>query len=84
MDRGEDMGVMIDDAVPMPSARVVRRYPYEDMGVGQSFYVEGVQMQVVLNGNWRALEEMWLVTMDIRQFLAELDQMVKMVVMGFL
>ena len=56
MDRGEDMGVMIDDAVPMPSARVVRRYPYEDMGVGQSFYVEGVQMQVVLNGNWRGLD----------------------------
>ncbi len=54
MDRGEDMGVIIDDAVPMPGARVVRRYPYADMGVGQSFYVEGVQMQVVLNGNWRA------------------------------
>ena len=54
MDRGEDMGVMIDDAVPMPSARVVRRYPYEDMEVGQSFYVDGVQMQVVLNSNWRA------------------------------
>ncbi len=44
----------IDDAVPMPGARVVRRYPYAEMGVGQSFYVEGVQMQVVLNGNWRA------------------------------
>ena len=42
MDRGEDMGVMIDDAVPMPSARVVRRYPYEDMCVGQSFYVAGI------------------------------------------
>ena len=54
MDRGEDMGVIIDDAVPMPEVRVARRYPYEDMGVGQSFYVEGVQMQVVLNGNWRA------------------------------
>ena len=51
MDRGEDMGVIIDDAVPMPGARVVRRYPYAEMGVGQSFYVEGVQMQVVLNGN---------------------------------
>jgi hypothetical protein len=54
MDRGVDMGVVIDDAVPMPGARVVRRYPYAEMGVGQSFYVEGVQMQVVLNGNWRA------------------------------
>ena len=42
MDRGEDMGVMIDDAVPMPSARGVRRYPYEDMGVGQSFYEGGL------------------------------------------
>ena len=39
MDRGEDMGVIIDDAVPMPSARVARRYPYEDMEVGQSFYI---------------------------------------------
>ena len=28
MDRGEDMGVIIDDAGPMPGARVVRRYPY--------------------------------------------------------
>ena len=54
MDRGVDMGVIIDDAVPMPGARVVRRYPYAEMGIGQSFYVEGVQMQVVLNGNWRA------------------------------
>ena len=54
MDRGEDMGVIIDDAIPMPGAWVVRRYPYAEMGVGQSFYVEGVQMQVVLNGNWRA------------------------------
>ena len=24
------------------------------MEVGQSFYIEGEQMQVVLNGNWRA------------------------------
>jgi len=54
MDRGEDMEVIIDDAVPMPGARVVRRYPYAEMDVGQSFYVAGVQMQVVLNGNWRA------------------------------
>ena len=46
--------VIIDRTVPMPDSRVVRKYPHEDMEVGDSFLIPNVSMQVVLNANWRA------------------------------
>jgi hypothetical protein len=48
------MEISIERGIEMPGSRVVKRYPFEGMEVGDSFYVEGVGMQVLLNANWRA------------------------------
>ena len=48
------IGISIDKDVPPPLPRTVKKYPHEEMRVGESFFVEGVKMQVVLNANWRA------------------------------
>ena len=54
MQIGAVMGIRVERGVAMPPERVVRKYPYGDMAVGDSFYLEGVAMAVVLNNNWRA------------------------------
>ena len=54
MHTGMIMGIEIDRSIPVPSVRVQRKYPHEDMGVGDSFFLVGISMQVVLNANWRA------------------------------
>ena len=51
---GVSMGIMVEKGVALPVARVSRVYPHDEMLVGDSFWVEGVSMQVVLNANWRA------------------------------
>lgn len=51
---GVVMGIRVESSIPLPSERANRKYPHEDMTVGDSFYLEGVSMQVVLNANWRA------------------------------
>ncbi len=48
------MSISIESGIKIPDIRVMRKYPFEDMLVGDSFYIEGVGMQVVLNANWRA------------------------------
>ena len=51
---GESMGIIVESNYPIPSTKPMRKYPHEGMEIGDSFFVEGVSMQVVLNANWRA------------------------------
>ena len=50
----EYTGIRVESSIPIPEERVSRRYPHEDMEVGDSFLITDVSMQVVLNANWRA------------------------------
>ena len=54
MHTGVIMGIRVEKGVALPVERVERKYPHEDMEVGDSFYLVGISMQVVLNANWRA------------------------------
>jgi hypothetical protein len=54
MQTGVIMGIRVEKGVALPMARVDRKYPHEDMAVGDSFLIANVSMQVVLNANWRA------------------------------
>lgn len=54
MQTGVIMGIRVEKGVALPMARVDRKYPHEDMAVGDSFLITNVSMQVVLNANWRA------------------------------
>ena len=54
MQTGVVMGIRVERGIAMPSEKVVRKYPHEDMEVGDSFLITDVSMQVVLNANWRA------------------------------
>ena len=44
--------VQIETGVPIPVG-VRRSYPYREMSVGDSFWVEGIGLQVVMNTNYR-------------------------------
>ena len=46
--------LVVEDKVSLPKPRVVYAYPYEDMGVGDSFVVPVEARQKVLNANYRA------------------------------
>jgi hypothetical protein len=46
--------IEIEKDRPLPEERVRNSYPFKQMEVGDSFHVEGVNMQVVLNANYRA------------------------------
>jgi hypothetical protein len=50
----EYSGIRLENNIPIPEGKVNRRYPHEDMEVGDSFFIAGVALQVVLNANWRA------------------------------
>lgn len=39
--------------IPVPEPRIRNAYPYKAMEVGDSFFIEGVKMQIVLNNNYR-------------------------------
>lgn len=54
MQTGVIMGIRVEKGVALPLERVERKYPHEDMEVGDSFFLVGISMQVVLNANWRA------------------------------
>ena len=45
--------IEISKNIPVPDSKVKRQYPYKSMDVGDSFYVEGVSLQVICNGNYR-------------------------------
>jgi hypothetical protein len=52
--------LVIEDKVRMPKPRVVYAYPYEDMGIGDSFVVPLEARQKVLNANYRANKRLGL------------------------
>jgi hypothetical protein len=54
MHTGVIMGIRVEKGVALPMVKVDRKYPHEDMEVGDSFFLVGISMQVVLNANWRA------------------------------
>ena len=58
MQIGAVMGIRVEKGVALPVSRVERKYPHEDMEVGDSFFLVGVAMQVVLNANWRARKKL--------------------------
>jgi hypothetical protein len=43
--------ISIDRGVPIP--RRGGKYPYEELGVGDSFFVPNGESQLVSNNNWR-------------------------------
>ena len=45
------ISVGLDKDVPLPEAR--KRYPYREMEVGDSFFVEGGGIQNICNQNYR-------------------------------
>jgi len=45
--------IEISKHIPLPKTRVMKKYPYREMEIGDSFYVEGVSLQVICNSNWR-------------------------------
>lgn len=45
------INVGLDKDVPLPEAR--KRYPYKEMEVGDSFFVEGGGIQNICNQNYR-------------------------------
>jgi len=65
----EEMSMQIDKDVPLP--KVGKRnhlYPYRDMEIGDSFFVEGAKIETILNANWR-----WGVRL-IRKFIARQEE----------
>jgi hypothetical protein len=51
------MEIMVERGVVMPP-KLESRYPHGEMEVGDSFFVVGLGMQVVLNANWRASKKL--------------------------
>ena len=45
------ISVGLDKDVPLPEAR--KRYPYKEMEIGDSFFVEGGGIQNICNQNYR-------------------------------
>jgi len=43
----------ISKDVPIPQPMRRHNYPYKELQVGESFYVEGVRMQILCNANLR-------------------------------
>lgn len=46
--------IQVENNVPIPKGRTTNIYPYKAMDVGDSFFIDDTDMQVVLNANWRA------------------------------
>ena len=54
MHTGVIMGIRVEKGVALPVERVERKYPHEDMEVGDSFAVPVGARAKVLNANYRA------------------------------
>ena len=48
----------VERNVPLPTSRVKRNYPYEDMNTGESFLVTDANLQAVCNANHRASKKL--------------------------
>ena len=44
--------MLVEKLVPLPEGK--KRYPYKEMDVGDSFFVDAGKLQVVCNANYRA------------------------------
>lgn len=42
----------IEKNIPMPEIPVKREFPYQNLEVGDSFFVEGIKNQLMLNRNY--------------------------------
>ena len=49
----EDIEMKINKNIPIPDNKVRRSYPYKDMEIGDSFYIDGLGLSVVCNNNYR-------------------------------
>jgi len=45
--------IAVEKNKPLPKERLRNSYPYKQMEVGDSFFVDDTPMQVVLNSNYR-------------------------------
>jgi len=45
------MSIEIEKMVAIPESKP--KYPYEDMKIGDSFFVKGGNIQTIANSNWR-------------------------------
>ena len=45
--------VTVEKDVLLPALRVAHRYPYKEMEVGDSFFLDNTSIQVVCNNNYR-------------------------------
>ena len=43
----------VEKDVPLPEPKVRHNYPYEQMQVGESFWVDGLSLQALCNSNLR-------------------------------
>ena len=55
----------VDKLVPLPEGK--KRYPYKEMDIGDSFFVDAGKLQVVCNANYRASKRLGM------QFIARKD-----------
>jgi hypothetical protein len=46
--------VNVEKDVLMPHIRVINRYPYKEMEIGDSFFLDDISIQLVCNNNYRA------------------------------
>jgi len=46
------ISIAIERDIPLPTVSFT--YPYPDMKIGDSFYIEDVSLQVICNNNYRA------------------------------
>ena len=46
--------ITVEKNVELPVTRVRNSYPYKQMEVGDSFFVDNTKMQIVCNANYRA------------------------------
>lgn len=46
--------ISIDKDIPVPVKRRGKKYPYENMSIGDSFLIDNLSIQVVCNLNYRA------------------------------
>jgi hypothetical protein len=49
----EDIEMKISKNIPIPEDKMRRQYPYKEMEIGDSFYIEDLGLPVVCNNNYR-------------------------------
>lgn len=55
------INLVVEKSVPVPSGK--KRYPYKEMEVGDSFFVDSGKIQTVCNANYRASKRLGMTFM---------------------